>query len=110
MQQYLVKSICSGKRSFSSLSNADWQSHGLDRRLQEHLAGQLSPRLQQLARDTAGSCRNSGGRCRREQGLADASCQGNGQRLETCLSHWELGNHGSRQGLAHGEEMRANGD
>lgn len=123
LQQYLVKSISSRKWSFSSLSNADWQSHGLDSRLQElweNLAGQLSHRLHQcgkLARDKAWSYRNSScrsrcGQC--EQRLIHASCHWNGQWLETWLSHchmrscyrqlrhWELGNHGSWQGLSHG--------
>lgn len=123
LQQYLVNSISSRKWSFSSLSNADWQSHGLDSWLQElweNLAGQLSYRLQQcgkLARANSWSYRDSGcrrGCCQCEQWLIDASCYWNGQRLETWLSHrhvrscyrqlrdWELGNHGSWQGLSHG--------
>lgn len=123
LQQYLVKSISSRNWSFSSLSNADWQSHGLDswlQELRENLAGQLSHRLHQcgkLARDNGWSYRDSGccrRRCQCEQWLTHASCHRNGQWLETWLSHWhmrscyrqrgdwELGNHGSWQGLSHG--------
>lgn len=125
LQQYLVKSISSRKRSFSSLSNADWQSHGLDSWLQEL---RDKPRLQQGGQLAGASARrygNSGCRgCRgqREQGLAEPGGQRHGQRLETWLSHWhvrscyrqlrhwELGNHRAWQGLAHGQKMRANGD